>query len=197
MKGLDRSARELSVENCGHRVGRTSSQLRNTRELTTETYPELIRIAAHIFRQENPGHVLEPVALVNEAVARMLRNKTISWKNRSHFVGVAAHLMRQVLIDYARWRDADKRFGKYPHVELTSELVNRSVTLVDHLETLLVVHAALERLEKFAPRLAQIALLRFFWGFTISEVASALGVGVTTVKEEWKMASTWLRRTLD
>jgi RNA polymerase sigma-70 factor (ECF subfamily) len=127
---------------------------------------------------------------------RMLGKDPIPWKDRSHFLGVTVHMMRQVLIDYARWNNADKRSGKYPHVELTRELLDRSISISDRLDTIIAVHAALARLAEFAPRLAQIAVLRVFWGFTVREVANALDVGRTTINEDWKLARTWLRREL-
>src|SRR5437879_3738197 len=111
MGRLRRSRGRLSLENSCCRLGCAGPKLRSTHELAAETYQQLVRIAARIFRQENTGHILEPVAVVNEAVMRMLRKEPNPWRNRSPFVGVAAHMMRQVLIDYARWRNADKRYG--------------------------------------------------------------------------------------
>jgi RNA polymerase sigma-70 factor, ECF subfamily len=169
------------------------SSAESTSTLISAAYHELRQIATRLFQHERPGHTLEPTALVHEALLRLMNSEPMQWKNYAHFTGIAAHVMRQVLVDYARAGKADKRGGTYKQVELVEELISS----FDHTDESLALEDALTRLRAFAPRQARIVELRFFGGRSLREVARALGVGVTTVKTEWMFARAWLRGQLE
>jgi RNA polymerase sigma-70 factor, ECF subfamily len=161
-------------------------------ELTPLVYAELRRLAASYLRQERPDHTLQPTALVHEAYIRLVSQSLPDWKNRSHFFGVAAQLMRQILVDYARRRRSAKRDGGLK-ISLSPALAgtnNRSDGLIE-------LDAALTDLEHVDPRKARIVELRFFAGLTVDETADAIELSVATVHREIKMAETWLYRRLN
>jgi len=162
-------------------------------ELVPIVYGELRRLAHHYMRAERAGHTLQPTALVNEACLRLLGQRTKSWENRSHFVAVAAQVMRQVLVDFARRAKAEKRgFG------VASEALDESMA-ADTAETpemVLALDAALQRLAECDPRQARIVELRYFAGLSIEETAALLEVSPRTVKREWTVARAWLRGEL-
>ena len=152
-------------------------------------YGELRRLARHYLRGERPDHTLQSAALVNEAYLRLVRQELPQWQNRAHFLRFFARMMRQTLINHAVARTRKKRGGE-DYIWMTLEFYERQkidVTVVD---------AALQDLEKFDPRQAQVVELRFFGGLTIAEIASAIGISTTTVKREWAIAKLWLRRRL-
>ena len=156
-------------------------------------YAELRAIAASQLRQERPGHTLQPTALLNEAYLRLAEHERIQWQDRGHFLAVAAHIMRRLLVDYARARNAQKRGGGDSAVRL-SELeevlaVNPAVDLVD-------LDAALRELERLDDRQARVVELRYFGGLSIAETARVLDVSITTVKREWQTARAWLWNAL-
>jgi RNA polymerase sigma-70 factor (ECF subfamily) len=151
-------------------------------------YHELKRLAAHFLRAEREGHTLQPTALVHEAYLR-LAGQTAAWQNRAQFMGVAAQLMRRILVDYARQRVAAKRGGGEMPVELgTCELGGG----VEESENMLAVDEALARLAALDPQQAQVVEMRYFGGMTVEETAEALGIGARTVKREWALAKAWL-----
>jgi RNA polymerase sigma-70 factor, ECF subfamily len=155
-------------------------------------YQELRRLAASYLRRERPGQTLQPTALVHEAYLRLLKDKPDRWKNRAHFCAIAAHSMRQILIERARARGAQKRGGAQPRVTLDEALVaggNRAIDLV-------ALDEALERLAAIDPEQARLVELRFFGGLTVEETAAALGISPATVKREWALAKGWLYREL-
>ena len=161
-------------------------------QLMSVVYEELHRLARRYMRNESPGHTLQTSALVNEAFIRLVDQKNVHWQNRSHFFGIAAQMMRRILVDYARSRNYAKRGGGARHLSLDECLIaseERSAEVV-------AVHEALEELAKIDPRKAQIVELKFFGGFSIDETAEVLGVSPATVSLDWTMAKAWLRRKI-
>jgi RNA polymerase sigma factor (TIGR02999 family) len=157
--------------------------------LTPLVYEELRRLAASYLRSELPGHTLQPTALVHEAYLR-LAGRAPDCENRSQFYGVAAHLMRQILIDHARTRQAMKRGGRFEHLCLDGDLV---VSHERHAD-LVALDEALERLAAIDLRKARVVEMRFFGGLSVQESAEVLNVSEVTVKRDWQFAKTWLRR---
>lgn len=155
-------------------------------------YAELRRLAQGYMRREGPDHTLQPTALIHEAYVRLIDQKRVSWQDRSHFYGVAARLMRRVLLKHAEAKQALKRGGDRRRVPLREELAVGS----RRVEDLLAVDQALESLEALDPRQAQVVELRFFGGFTVRETAELLGLSPVTVKREWRSARAWLQRRL-
>jgi RNA polymerase sigma factor (TIGR02999 family) len=158
-------------------------------------YEELRRLAASYLRSERPGHTLQPTALVHEAYLRMLGQKNVLWQNRSHFFGIAAQMMRRILIDDARRRSAAKRDGGPLRVDL--DVLENGEASVDRATELLALDRALEQLEKLDPRQARIVELRFYGGLTVEETAEVAGISTATVKREFRIARAWLRQELD
>ncbi|MDT5269217.1 MAG: hypothetical protein QOH49_1403 [Acidobacteriota bacterium] len=155
-------------------------------------YDELRRLADHYLRQERADHTLQPTALVHEAYLRLVDQTRVDWQNRAHFFGVAAQLMRRILVDYARRHQTSKRGGLRQKLTL-DEAVDYSQTRdVD----LVRLDDALTALAQFDARQSQIVELRFFGGLTIEETAEALGISPATVKVDWNMAKAWLRREI-
>jgi RNA polymerase sigma factor (TIGR02999 family) len=156
-------------------------------------YDELKRIAARELARERPDHTLQPTALVHEAYIRMAQLRQVRWEDRRHFCGVAAHVIRRVLIDHERARRAAKRGGEAERLTLHDQLTP-SIGRTDY--DLFAVNEALEELERLNPRHAQIVEMRFFAGFTIDETAAILGLSPATVKTDWRMARAWLKSQL-
>jgi len=153
---------------------------------------ELKRLARRYMHAERLGHTLQTTALLNEAYVRLVDANRVQWKNRAHFFGISARLMRQILIDYARARRGVKRGGDLNAVPL-DEAMTRGVRLDDDL---VAVHEALLRLTQMDERKAQVVELRFFGGLTESETAEVLQVYEETVRRDWRLAKAWLRREL-
>jgi RNA polymerase sigma factor (TIGR02999 family) len=157
-------------------------------------YPELRRIAARHLSRERPDHTLQPTALVNEAYMRLAQQHPgKAWEDRTHFFAVAAHVVRAVLVDHARARNAAKRGSGAVGVELTDASAAVAAAPVD----LLDLDAALRGLETLDAQQARIVELRYFAGLSIDETAQALGVSPMTVKRGWLAAKTYIRRRLD
>lgn len=156
-------------------------------------YEELRRLAGHYLRLERPNHTLQPTALVHEAFLRLVGQKEVIWQNRAHFFGIAAQMMRRILVDHARRRAAAKRDAGL-RVELTQPGAEEAF---DREPELLALDEALTHLEALDPRQARIVELRFFGGLTVEETAEVTGVSARTVKREWRTARAWLRRELD
>ena len=154
---------------------------------------ELRRLAAGYMGRERPGHTLQPTALVNETFLRLLDAQGVAWQDRSHFLGIAARLMRRVLVDHARTRGRRKRGGDHDHVPLDEEVA--AAPCLDF--NLLALDRALEALAFVDERKARVIEMRFFGGLTVDETASALQVSVDTVKRDWRLAKIWLLRYLD
>ena len=161
-------------------------------ELTPLVLGELRQLAAAYLRRERPGHTLQATALVNEAYLRLVGQRQGRWQGRRHFYGIAARLMRQVLVEHARRHGAEKRGGRQEAVSLGHAEEVAGSPEVD----VLAVHEALERLAAFDEQQARVVELRFFCGLSIEEAAEALGVGHATVEREWALARAWLRKEL-
>lgn len=155
-------------------------------------YQELRRLAASYLRRERAGQTIQPTALVHEAYLRLMKDKPGRWQNRAHFCAIAAHSMRQILIERARARNAAKRGGGGPRVTLDEGLVPGQQPEVD----LLALNEALERLAALDPVHARIVELRYFGGLTVEEAADALDLSPATVKRHWSAARAFLAREL-
>lgn len=157
-------------------------------ELMPVVYDELRRLAARYMRQERADHTLQATALVHEAYLRLIEQRHANWQNRAHFFGVAAQLMRRILVDHARGHLRVKRGGEQQKVALDD------VVLVSPEKSaeLLAVDEALRKLEKRDARQSRVVELRFFGGLTTEETAEVLGTSASTVEREWALAKAWL-----
>jgi RNA polymerase sigma factor (TIGR02999 family) len=156
-------------------------------------YQELRRLAAAYLRREKPGQTLQPTALVHEAYLRLLKDRPDRWQNRAHFCAIAAHSMRQILIERARARGAAKRGGVRQRITLDDRLVAGGDRSID----LLALDEALVRLAELDPDQARLVELRFFGGLTVEETAAAMEISPATVKRHWTVAKAWLTRELE
>ncbi|MCL4851692.1 MAG: sigma-70 family RNA polymerase sigma factor [Bryobacteraceae bacterium] len=161
-----------------------------TRRLIPLVLDELRRLAQHYLNGERPGHTLQPTALVNEAYLRLVTDQARDWKNRAHFIGVTASLMRRILIDYARRRHAVKRGAGAQPLEING---SRDSLSSDQANELILLDEALDRLDKMNPRQRQVVEMRYFGGLSLAETAEALGVSTITVKRDWLAARAWLK----
>lgn len=157
-------------------------------------YSELRRLASNYLRRERQNHTLQPTALVNEAYLKLIDQRKPRWQNRAQFYGVAAQMMRRILVDHARQNKAAKRGG--------SEQQRLSITSAGQLgekpdTDLLALHEALKELKTFDQQQERIVELKFFGGLSIEETAEVMGIGHATVERDWKMARAWLRRKLE
>src|SRR5262245_36445836 len=155
-------------------------------------YAELRRQAGRAMRRESEGATLQATALVHEAYLRLVDQKRVRWRNRAHFFGIAAQLMRRILVDHARGRLAEKRGGGRAHVTLE----DADAAAAERPADVLALDEALERLAALDPDQARLIELRYFGGLTIEETAEAMGVSPTTMKSRWALARAWLRREL-
>ena len=149
---------------------------------------ELHRLAHHYMNRERVGHTLQTTALVDEAYLRLVGQKNIDWQNRAHFFGIAAKLMRQILVDYARKRHFAKRGGNAWPVSLDEA----AVVAEERASEMISLDEALRELAEIAPEQSRIVELRFFGGLTIEETAEVMRLSVDKVKRDWSMAKTWL-----
>jgi len=161
-------------------------------ELIARVYQELRRLAAVYLRGERTNHTLQPTALVNEAYLRLARQDRLSWKNRAQFFGIAAQMMRRILIDHARARRAAKRPGVAQQVALDEKLAIVQPRDCELLE----LDDALTELDALDPRLARIVELRYFGGLSEEEVAAVLCVSRSTITRDWQTAKAWLFRRI-
>jgi RNA polymerase sigma-70 factor (ECF subfamily) len=161
-------------------------------ELMPLVYEELRRLAHQCISRERPGHTLQTSALLNEAYLRLVDQKNIHWQDRAHFFGIAARLMRQVLVDYARKRRYAKRGGDAHRVPLDEAMIVSKERAAD----VVALDDALKRLAEIDPRQSQIVELRFFGGLSIEETAEVLAVSPGTVMRDWTLAKAWLRRAV-
>jgi RNA polymerase sigma factor (TIGR02999 family) len=156
-------------------------------------YDEMRRLAHRYLRRERPGHTLQSTALVHEAFVRLTGNAPPQWEDRAHFFGIAAHLMRQILVEYARSRKADKRGGA---------MVKLAIDSVDELSAkldldIVALDDALKDLARIDPQQSRVVELRFFSGLSIEDTAEVMGISESTVKRDWNTARVWLYRELD
>jgi len=161
-------------------------------KLIPVVYDELRRLAGGYMRRERTGHTLQTTALVHEAYLRLLGQHAVDWQNRAHFYGIAANLMRRVLIDHARGHVREKRGGGREAIPLDDALVFSPARSEEFLE----LNTALERLAEIDARQAQIVEMRFFGGLTVEETAEVLGISPKTVKRDWTVAKAWLHGEL-
>jgi RNA polymerase sigma-70 factor (ECF subfamily) len=155
-------------------------------------YRELRRMAGGQMRAERVNHTLQPTALVHEAFLRLVHQSHANWQNRAHFYGAAAQLMRRLLVDHARRRQAGKR--GIP-IALNEEVVLHRAG-ADQTEEILAVDQVLERLATLEPRQARVVELRYFGGLSVEETAELMGISARTVKADWAMAKGWMRTQL-
>jgi RNA polymerase sigma factor (TIGR02999 family) len=165
--------------------------LRAAEKLLPLVYTELHRLAKAYMRRERPDHTLQATALINEAYLRLLGGD-VDWKNRAHFIGVAAHVMRRVLVDYARAHNAERRAGGLKRVELQEELVLSP----ERLDEVTLLDDAMTRLALTNPRQARVVELRYFGGLSVEQIAEVLGIAPRSVKRDWSLARIWLFREL-
>lgn len=161
-------------------------------QLLPLVYAELRRVAARQLRNERADHTLQPTALVHEVYVRLVDQRQVDWQNRAHFFGVAAQVMRRILVDHARRHDAVKRGDGVRCVSMDQA---KEVAASDEIPILALDHA-LDRLEKVDPELARIVELRAFGGLTIEAAAHVLEVSPSTAKRDWRTARAWLHREL-
>jgi RNA polymerase sigma-70 factor (ECF subfamily) len=154
-------------------------------------YAELHRLAAAYMRRERQDHTLQPTALINEAYLR-LAGEDVNWQNREHFIGVAANVMRRVLVDYARAHKAEMRGGGLRRVELDEGVAISA----ERSEEVLSLDEALNRLMELNPRQARVVELRYFGGLSVDQIASILAIAPRSVKRDWALARIWLFKQL-
>lgn len=158
---------------------------------------ELRSLARGLLHNERPGHTLQPTALVNEAYLRLIGQTRMPWQCRSQFYGIAASMMRRILIDHARQHRAQKRGGDFDKLPLDEALGVAELGQLDPRELdLLALDQALKSLFKLDPRAAKVVELRFFGGLSVERTAAVLDISKTTVKREWQTAKAWLYRRL-
>ena len=159
--------------------------------LIDAVYAELRALARGYLRHERPDHSLPPTALVHEAFLKLVDQRHVSWQNRAHFFAIAARLMRRILVDHARTRDAAKRDGgqRVPLAENIATIDPMTVDLLD-------LDTALEKLAVVDPRHSDLVELRFFGGLTVDEAAAVVGVAPATADRDWALARAWLFREL-
>jgi RNA polymerase sigma-70 factor, ECF subfamily len=155
-------------------------------------YSEMRRLAGAYMRRERGDHTLQPTALVNEAYLKLVEQRSVDWQSRAHFFGIAAQVMRRILVDHARGHLRDKRGGGQKPVPIDEALVFAP----EQSEEFLKLDEALERLTKLDPRQGKIVELRFFGGLTVEQTAELLEISPKTVKRDWSMAKAWLHGEL-
>jgi RNA polymerase sigma factor (TIGR02999 family) len=161
-------------------------------EAVERVYAELNRIAASFMVKERPGQTLQKTALVHEAYSRLLNNENLRWENQAHFLALAAGVMRQILVDAARRKTADKRGNGAENVTLYEEQAGDDQMTLSTLE----LDGALEKLSKHDEEMARIVELRFFAGINHNETMDVLGISRRTLDKKWNFARIWLKREL-
>jgi len=161
-------------------------------DLLPLVYDELKRMAASYLRKERPDHTLQPTALVNEAYLRLVDQTRVNWQNRAHFFGIAAQMMRRILVDHARTKKRVKRGGSDVKVSLADATVAVRGQDLD----VVALDEALTRLAEIDEQQSRVVELRFFSGLTVEETAEVMGISAATVKRDWSMAKAWLHREL-
>ena len=159
-------------------------------ELMPVVYHELQGLAKRYLARERPGHTLQSTALVHEAYLKLVGQKDVQWQNRAHFFGVAAQLMRRLLVDHARRRKSGKRGSGGTRITLVEGLATVEPVDIDTI----ALDDALKSLERLDPRKGRLVELRFFGGLTIEETAEVMGTSAGTVKREWQFTKAWLHR---
>lgn len=170
----------------------SDGDLQALEELSGLVYADLHRLAESYLRRERPGHTLQPTALIHESFLRLLAGAPKDWEGKAHFYGIAARVMRQVLVEHARRHRAGKRGGSAVRVSLDEGIAASPARNVDFED----LDEALEELGRLDERQARIVELRFFAGLGVEETAASLGLSAATVKREWATARAWLNRRL-
>ena len=188
---------EPMTESASHDVTRLLNDWRNGNEqalekLTPVVYGELRRLAARFLRREREGHTLNATALINEAYLQLIGQQPLDWQNRAHFIGVAAHLMRNILVDHARAHAAAKRGAGVQALPL-DEAINIPANAAPNV---LALDDALNDLSKHDPRKSRIIELRYFGGLSMDEIAEVTGLSVATLRRDLRMAEAWLGRQI-
>lgn len=160
--------------------------------LWSKVYDELHRMAHHKLRHERRGHTMSTTALVHEAYLKLVDQTRVEWEDRLHFFAMSSRIMRNILIDYARRRNAQKRGGSAPHIRLDDAIVSADMSA----QVFLTLDEALKRLTKLDERLGRVVEYRFFGGMQEKEIAELLGVSKRTVRRDWRKAKGWLARAL-
>jgi RNA polymerase sigma factor (TIGR02999 family) len=186
----------MTTENEGGQVTRLLHAMQTGDADAAETllplvYKELHRLAEGYMRRERPDHTLQPTALINEAYMRLAHEEK-DWKNREHFIGVAAHVMRRVLVDYARAHKAGIRSGGLKRVEWEEGLAMSAERPLDFV----ALDDALDRLAELNPRQARVVEMRYFGGLSVEEIAGVLRIAPRSVKRDWSLAKIWLFKDL-
>ncbi|MEM7585293.1 MAG: sigma-70 family RNA polymerase sigma factor [Acidobacteriota bacterium] len=161
--------------------------------LMPRVYDELRQIALGYLRREREDHTLQTSALIHEAFLRLIDQQQVSWRNRAHFLGIAARMMRRVLVDHARHQGYVKRGGDQVRVALS----DANAPIAQRPPYLVALDEALQELEQADPQQAHIVELRYFGGLTLEEIATVLDVSVSSVTRKWRLAKAWLYRTLE
>lgn len=161
-------------------------------QLIPVVYDELRRQASRYLRRERPGHTLQTTGLVNEAYLRLVDQKKVRWQNRAHFFGIAAQLMRRILVDHARTKHRAKRGGSALRISINDAVVKTKQRDLD----LVALDEALNHLAKLDPQQSRVVELRFFSGLNVEETAEVLGISPATVKRNWSVAKAWLHREI-
>jgi RNA polymerase sigma factor (TIGR02999 family) len=160
--------------------------------LWSEVYDELRRIAHHRLRHERSSHTMSTTALVHEAYLKLIDHANVEWEDRLHFFALSSRIMRNILIDYARRRSAQKRGGDSPHLRLDDAIISADMSA----EVFLALDDALKQLTQLDERLGRVVEYRFFGGMQEQEIADLLGVSKRTVRRDWRKAKAWLGRAL-
>lgn len=161
-------------------------------QLLPLVYDELRALAGSFFARQPAGHTLQPTALVHEAYVKLVGSQNIEWQSRAHFMAVAAKAMRQILVNHAIAKNAEKRGGDWSRVTLSEAAVQEAAPDVD-LEAL---NEAMQRLEALDDRQVRIVEMRYFGGLEMNEIAHVLGVSLSSIEKDWRMARNWLKREL-
>lgn len=161
-------------------------------ELMPIVYDELRRQAARFLRREQAGHTLQTTALIHEAYVRLVDQRNVQWQNRAHFFGIAAQMMRRILVDHARSKKRVKRGGSEIRVSLNDATVPAKGADLD----VVALDEALERLAQIDEQQSRVVELRFFSGLSVEETAEVMQISKSTVKRDWSMAKAWLHREL-
>lgn len=162
-------------------------------QVMPDVYAELRALAHRYMARERRAHTLQATALVHEAYVKLRNEKSTPWRNRAHFCAIAAHAMRELLVEKARARAAHKRGGSRVRVSLQEALAARPADTLD----LLALHEALQRLGTLDPALARMVELRFFGGLSVEETAEIMGCSAATIKRSWSLAKAWLKKELE
>jgi len=185
MSGQERNDISILLQQAG-------SDGKVTEELLPLVYEELRRMAANQMAGETPGQTLQPTALVHEAYVRLVGGDDLKWESRAHFFGAAARSMRQILINRAKKKKADKHGGQYVRREFDDRFLEHE----PEPDRMLALDVALEKLEAIDPRKSQIVMLRYFAGLSIEDTARATGVSPATIKRDWLFARAWLQQEM-